>query len=76
MVDERFIREVKEAAMNHLKVNFATVEREAINDEGLPVMQTVGQVSLIWDKNPIAASEAVILETLVQPAGGPTGFGA
>lgn len=81
MVDERFNNEVREALQGRLKIALNTEEREATNDRGQDVVQTVVIARLLWNYpngniEVLDSDETVVLETVPAPAYPPTGVQA
>lgn len=76
MVDKRFIEEVKEVVVNHLKIGLTPTQETVTTEEGTEVVQTRIKATLYWMQGDTAIfindSEAVVLETPVvaNPAAG------
>ena len=72
MIDKRFNKEVQEVLRGRLKIGLTTISREATNDEGQPVIQTVVKADLLWQTSPeqidtLDIAETVVLELPGQP---------
>lgn len=76
MVDKRFIEEVKEVVVHHLKIELTPIQETVTTEEGTEVVQTRVKATLYWMQGDTATfiddSEAVVLETPVvaNPAAG------